>query len=288
MTNNASAAFFRASNLIVMDYPYEAAIASGLRVCDEACVVIGQSVDGTRDAIYALQDQYGADRLKIKEETWTFDRGWQERWWNSCREMTSADWHMYHDADEALSEKHADYVRAQMQLEACHVLVFPYIHLFGTANYRVIGSGFYKRNARLGRASAGFRMRNWCSDAHPKWAACQIVVQQNGREVDGHNPTLPNTLYLEDAPMLHYGWCRTPQALAISQTKHRAWYANGNGLQDGRVPDVPPYDYRMAEHLRAQQIAPYNGPHPAGLEGWLDAHRDGWAQLEGELTVYAV
>ena len=277
-----SAAFFRASNLLVMDYPYEAAVASALRVCDEACIVVGQSVDGTRDAIYALQDQYGRDRIKIREETFVFDRGWQERWWDWCREMTTADWHMYHDADEALHELHASRVRAAMQTPTVQVIVFPYIHLFGTANYRVTGKGFYGHNARLGRASAGYRMRNWCSDQHPKWAACQMVINRNGREVDAHN-VHDGGAYWIGTPMLHYGWCRTPQALAISQAKHRAWYADGAGLADGRVPDVPPYDYRMAERLRGQQIAPYQGPHPAGLEGWMAAHRDIWAQLEAEL-----
>jgi hypothetical protein len=295
--NNASAAFFRASNVLVMDYPYAAAIASGLRVCDEACVVVGQSVDETRDAIYALQHKYGADRLKVKEETWTFDRGWQERWWDTCRSMTRADWHMYHDADEALSEKCAGGVRLHMQNAYCQVLIFPYIHLFGTAHYKVIGKGFYTHNARLGRASAGYRMRNWCSDAHPKWAACQMVVQRPGttnamrsplapNEVDAHNVRDEHVICV-DAPMLHYGWCRTPQALAISQAKHRAWYANGDGLGDGRVPDVAAYDYNLVERLRGKQIAPYDGPHPAGLEGWLDAHRDGWQTLEAELPVYA-
>ena len=87
MTTSA-AAFMRASNLIVMDYPYAAAVASALRLCDELCVVVGQSVDATRDAIYALQHEYGADSIKIKEEVWTFDRGWQERWWDSCRDQS--------------------------------------------------------------------------------------------------------------------------------------------------------------------------------------------------------
>ncbi len=277
---SGSAAFYRAANLIIMDYPYEAAIASGLRVCDEACIVVGQSVDGTRDAIYALQDRYGRDRLKIREETFRFDRGWQERWWNWSREMTTADWHMYHDADEALHEEYAPKLRKIMRDPKIQVIIFPYIHLYGTAGYRVL-KGFYDHNSRLGRASAGYRMRNWCSDEHPKWAACQMVIRRNGREVDAHNVHDDGAVWV-DTPMLHYGWCRTPQALAISQTKHTAWYADGAGLQDGRVPQVEPYDYRMAERLIGGMIEPYKGPHPADMGPWLRNHAEGWAEIDPE------
>ena len=279
---SGSAAFFRASNLIVMDYPFDGALASALRICDEACIVVGQSVDDTRDWVYALRDEYGADRVKVREETFAFDRGWQERWWDWCREMTAAEWHMYHDADEAMHEAYAPHLRTLMEDDDKQVIIFPYVHLFGTANYRTVGKGFYDHNSRLGRSSAGYRMRNWCSDAHPKWAACQMVIQRGGREVDAHNVTDAAALWV-DAPMLHYGWCRTPQALSISQAKHRAWYANGAGLTDGRVPDVPAYDYKMAERLHAGDIVPYGGPHPAGMERWLLEHARVWQEWEATI-----
>lgn len=297
MSNNASAAFFRAANLIVMDYPYAAAIASALRICDEACVVIGQSVDDTRDVLYALQDLYGRDRLKIREERFVFDRGWQERWWNWCREMTAADWQMYHDADEAMHEDAAPAIRALLADAHLQVIVFPYIHFYGTARYRVAGSRFYTHNARLGRASAGYRMRNWCSDAHPTHAACQMVIPRGGTDIppalafrrtpegieaDAHNVHDAAAAWV-DTPILHYGWCRTPQALAISQAKHRAWYANGAGLEGGHVPTVVPHDYQMAERLGSGFIVPYCGEHPAGMEPWCMAHAGGWHRLEAAL-----
>ncbi len=279
----SSAAFFRASNLILMDYPFEVAIASALRICDEACIVIGPSKDDTRAALYALQDRYGRDRLKLRCETWRFDRGWQEQVWNWCREMTTADWHMYHDADEAIHESHAPALRSLLTDPHNQVLIFPYIHLFGTPTYRMAGKGFYDHNARLGRSSAGYRMRNWCSDAHPKWAACQMIIRRGDTEVDAHNIYDGGAVWV-DTPILHYGWCRTPQALAISQAKHRAWYADGAGLQDGRVPTVQPYAYKLAERLRGGVIARYAGPHPAGLKEWFVAHAAGWAALEKELV----
>ena len=281
MTTSA-AAFMRASNLIVMDYPYAAAVASALRLCDELCVVVGQSVDATRDAIYALQHEYGADSIKIKEEVWTFDRGWQERWWDSCREMTKAEWHFVQDADEMIHEDYAGVVRGFMEepdLAHINVMVFPFVHFYGTDHHRVVHPRFYPYNSRLGRASAGYRMRNWCSDRQPHLPACMMVVQQDGREIGAHGLRGAPAVVL-DIPILHYGWCRSLRGLAISQAKHYAWYADGGGLQDGRVPELPPYDLAFADRLATGFIEPIDVRHPAAMQPWLQAHAPEWYQTE--------
>jgi hypothetical protein len=274
-----SAAFFRASNLIVMDYPFSGALASALSICDEACVVVGQSIDETRELVYLLQEQYGRDRVKIREERFVFDRGWQERWWDWCREMTTADWHMYHDADESLPDGAVEIIRPLMERRGVQAIVLPYIHFYGTASYRTTGLKFSTHNARIGRKSAGYRMRNWCSDATPKHAACAMVLARGGQEVDAHNIHDAGVEWI-DVPLLHYGWCRSPQALAISQAKHYAWYANGGGLQDGHVPLVASYDFRLADRINAGDIGPYKGRHPVAMRSWLAGHMKSWRELE--------
>jgi len=279
-----AAAFFRAANIIALDYPYQAAIASALRICDEACIVVGQSADDTRAAIYAEQERYGADRVKIREETFVFDRGWQERWWDWCREMTTADWHMYHDLDECIHEAHAATVRQLMTEPGAEVIIFPYVHLYGDAFHYVLSPTFYTHNGRLGRASAGYRMRNWCSDEHPTHAACMMVVPRKGIEVDAHNVRDPGGLWT-NVPIVHYGWCRTPVALARSQAKHRAWYADGGGMQDGRISDPKPYNYNMEAKSLAGFIGPYDGPHSDAIRPWLEAHAAEWRTLRQGVNV---
>lgn len=276
-----SAALFRAANLRIMDYPFDAALASALRVCDEAVVVVAQSEDDTHAWVQALARRYPG-RVTVRETIFVYDRMWQQRWWELAASLTDAEWLMYHDADESIHPRHADTLRQLMAQDEVMLIRFPYIHLYATAGY-YMAHGFYSHNTRLGRRSAGYAMVNWCTDQTPKHAACAMVANENGRQVDAHQPNRQGLVNVQ-TPMLHYGWCRTPQALAISQTKHRAWYSDGAGLEDGHVPDVPSHHFRLGEMIANGRVARYAGDHPADLDRWLDAHRDGWAQLETELA----
>jgi hypothetical protein len=274
----ASAAFFRAANIITLDYPYQAAVASALSICDEACIVVGQSQDGTRDAIYAMQAQYGADRLKVREETIHYDRGWQERWWQWCAEMTTAEWQLWLDLDEVIAPEATPWLRDVMADPALFLVRFPFVHFYATPRYVKLFR--LTRNTRLGRASAGYRMVNMCDDLHPTWSACAMRVgNHETRGVDAHGYR-ERGIVDSQWPILHYGWCRTPQALAISQAKHHAWYADGDGLADGRLPDVTPYDYWRMNEFKTGVVLPFVGEHPAGMAEWMAAHAAGWADLE--------
>ena len=275
---NHSAAFFRAANILTLDYPYAAALQSALAIVDEVCIVVGQSQDGTRDAIYALQAEYGADRVYIREETIHYDRGWQERWWQWCAEMTTADWQLWLDLDEVIAPEATPWLRDAMQDPSLFLVRFPFVHFYATSRY--VKLFCLTHNTRLGRASAGWRMVNMCDDLHPQWSACAMRI--GNRETTGIDAHAYHERGIMDSqwPIFHYGWCRTPQALAISQAKHHAWYADGDGLQDGRMPDIPPYDYWGMNRAESGVILSCVAEHPASMAEWMAAHAAGWAELE--------
>lgn len=273
-----SAALLRAANLQLLDYPFAAALASALRVCDEAVVVVGQSQDDTLAIVRQTAKAYG-ERVIIQEAIFTYDRLWQQRWWELAASLTNAEWLMYHDADEVIHPRHAEYLRWLMTRTDVRLIRFPFVHLYATPGY-YMARGFLTHNTRLGRRSAGYAMVNWCTDATPKHAACAMVVNEGGRQVDAHDPRLAGSVTADAVPVLHYGWCRSAQALAISQAKHRAWYADGAGLEDGRLPDVAPYDFRLDEMLITGRVACYAGGHSADLDDWFSAHQETWDELE--------
>jgi hypothetical protein len=64
--------------------------------------------------------------------------------------------------------------------------------------------------------------------------------------------------------------------MAISQTKHRAWYADGDGLEDGHIPDVERWDPDWERMFEIEKIAPYKDKHPAVMEGWFETHEVLW------------
>jgi hypothetical protein len=83
--------------------------------------------------------------------------------------------------------------------------------------------------------------------------------------------------------MYHYGHCRDAQALAISTAKHHAWYADGDGLENGRTPHVEPTDFDLPGNLANGVIRSYEGgTHPAVMDDWLSSHAEAWRELESE------
>lgn len=271
-----SAALFRAANVRIMDYPLDAALSSALSVCDEAVIVVGPSQDDTARWVSELADTHRG-RVTVAGMEFVYDRGWQERWWNYASAQTDADWLMFHDADELVHEQDAPAIRRAMADPDNVLIRFDFIHFYGTARYQ---KAIYPpwRNARIGRRSHGYRMVNWCTDETPTYPACQMVMGDGG--IEAHSQYQGPGIVDAPGPIYHYGACRDARAMTISTLKHVAWYKDGDGLEDGRVPDAGPTDYKMAEKIRGGVIEPFVGTHPAAIDDWLQAHEAQWAALE--------
>lgn len=275
--NNKSCALFRAANLRIMDYPFYAAINSAQCICDEAVIVMSDSKDETKSIIAACKNSYGP-YIKVVYDTFTYDLGWQERWWETAVSHTDADWLLWMDADEVIDPKHATEIKQLMSDPETKLIRFPFTHFYATPNYRYDFN--LTHNTRMGRRSAGYRMVNKRNAENPDGAACAVVFDEAG-----HNAHLPdwNGLITVDFPILHYGWCRDAQALALSQAKHHAWYADGDGLEDGRLPDVEPHDFNLAQKLAEGKAHPYDGEHPDLIFPWFDRHTALWSEIEQEV-----
>lgn len=282
----SACALFRASNVLTMDYPYAEAIASALAFCDEAVIVVGPSFDATRDAMYATQAKHGADRVKVIEREWQFDLLWQERVWAWGAEQTAADWLACIDLDDIVHEADAPRVREAMEVPGAWAITFPMIHLYGTPRWRECQK-FYSRHTRIGRRDMGFRMVNLRTPATPNHPACCLMMDIDGQAVDLNAWPGPER-ELIDVPLYHYGWVRDARALAISQAKHFAWYANGAGLEDGHIPDVEPYPFNMPAWLAEGRLSAFNGPYPAIMADWSARHEAAWAALDATVTAQEV
>ena len=258
-----SAALFRASNLSILDYCLDASLASALQVCDEAVVVVDKnSQDHTLDFVYTLQRAHGKDRVIVVEREWEWDRQWQEKVWTWGMEATDAEWLMYHDADEAMRADAAERLRDLMADPEIKLISLRYIHLYGTPQWQM-RKGFYPRNTRLGRRSFGYRMR----------AVCRMVYGHK-HEHDAHSFGAHN-LAFSDSPMMHYGWCRNARAMRISQIKQKAWYADGKGLEDGRIPDAQKQRWGWKKMIAAR-LGHYRGEHPEVMRDWFAEHQAEW------------
>ena len=103
-----------AREAVAHGYPVAESLASLLPLCDEVVVNLGDSADGTRDAVRAL----GSDKIRLVEEPW--DLGLREkglllsRETNRALDAATGDWAIYLQADEVLHEDDSERLRADL------------------------------------------------------------------------------------------------------------------------------------------------------------------------------
>lgn len=102
-------------NGLKYDYPFVQAIRSILPLCDEFIMVVGDSTDGTREAIEAIGDP----RIKIVDTVWDEEMRTAGRVFalqaNTGLDHVTGDWAFHIQADEVLHEDDLPLVRAAME-----------------------------------------------------------------------------------------------------------------------------------------------------------------------------
>src|SRR5216117_1004934 len=140
-------------NAVSLDYPIVPALRSILEICDEVIVNVGQSADGTRDLVAAVDDP----RVRIIDSVWDFSRGSgvlaleTERAMRACRGV----WGLYIQADEVLHETGAAILQERVQ--ACGTdprvegLLVDYRHFYGDFDTVATNRHWYRREVRCVR-----------------------------------------------------------------------------------------------------------------------------------------
>ncbi|MEN2993202.1 MAG: glycosyltransferase family 2 protein [Bacteroidia bacterium] len=225
---------------IRLDYPFREAIRSALPLCEAFFVSVGQSSDGTKEALQAL----GLAKLHILDSEWDLSRreGGQvlaQETNKLLRQLPPADWVLCLQADEVLHE--ADYSALQASMARwkddprVEGLLFDYLHFYGSYDWVGASRRWYRREVRIIRPypdieayrdAQGFRRQGR-----------KLWVKPSGGRI------------------FHYGWVRTPKAqeekfVEVSRFWHDdAWIAQHKPVQ---------FSYDTREVLK-----PFSGTHPA-------------------------
>jgi len=142
-----------------LDYPIVEAITSILPLCDEFWVTVGQSQDGTLEAIGSIGDP----KVKIVETIWDpkyFVHGAiNAQQTNLALSRCSGDWCFYVQADEVVHEKYLDVIHRAMERYLAHPqvegLLFDYLHFWGSYQTYQKAHGWYRREVRVVRNGLG-------------------------------------------------------------------------------------------------------------------------------------
>lgn len=242
-------------NGIERGYPFIEAIATLAALCDEVVVAVGNSTDGTREAIVAA----GFSNVRILDTVWddTNRTGGTElaRQTNIALRNARGQWCLYLQGDEIIHED--DYwllldeiARADRD---CHVeaLLFRWLHFYGSYDYIGIGRQWYRREIRAFRNTG--LVTSW-GDA------------QGFRTRDERGRIRKLRARQTDVRIFHYGWVRHPRAHFAKQRALDSLFHDDAWIA-ANVPTAEDFPHHCYE------LARYEGTHPAVMHDRIERDR---------------
>ncbi len=230
-----------------MGYPFLPSINSVLPIVDQLFVVVGDSEDGTREAIENIKN----DKIVIVDSIWEEEKRvngeiFKDQANLGLRKITG-DWAIHIQADEVLNEadreKLINYIHEADELKEVDGLLFPFYHFWGdyqhirkTRRTHAFEIRAFKnnRNVQSYRDSQGFRIFNPESS------------ENNGTKLK---------VLKTDIPIYHYAYTRNPQLMNKKFNYfHRFWHSNDWLKDNTKEAD---FDYNEVDRLEA-----YEGLHP--------------------------
>lgn len=191
---------------VSLGYPFRESIRSALPLCDEFVVVVGDTEDGTAEAVAAMGDP----RIKVYRSSWNrlvgnFVLAQQT---NVAYYSCTGDWAFYIQGDEILHEEDQQLVMDQMRkhLDNPKVegLAFDYVHFYGNHNTQAWSPRWYRREVRV--------FKNSLRLVFPSDGLFAVLLKTSRR-----------ARYLNavvtGAKMYHYGWVRSDSLHQGGQTK---------------------------------------------------------------------
>jgi hypothetical protein len=252
-------AFTYIRNGFNFDYPFLESIKSVLPVVDEFIVVVGDSFDGTRDAVAALNNP----KIKIIDTVWD----------NQLRKdglifalqsnigldnvSKDADWAFHIQADEVIHEKDYPAITRAMQKNLTNTnvdgLLFNFVNFFGDYSHISTSRRFHLHEIRIVRNnplvrsyrdSQGFRIF-----INPKNTLNEKGTKLRVKKVD--------------AAIYHYSYARKPENQFQKTIEFsKAWTADDASLEGWANANKDTYDFTK----NIDYLIPFKGTHPNTMQ----------------------
>jgi glycosyltransferase involved in cell wall biosynthesis len=249
-------------NGIELGYPFIEAISTLSALCDEVVVAVGQSRDGTREALLDA----GLPNLRIIDTQWdeTNRSGGAElaRQTNIAIRHARGQWCLYLQGDELIHED--DFALLRQELERAsrdarvEALLFRWLHFYGSYEYIGVGRQWYRREIRAVRNTG--LVLSW-GDA------------QGFRTRDERGRIRKLRARQTDVRIFHYGWVRPPRAMRAKHQALNRLYHDDRWLEEHppSAGDFPTICYELAR---------YQGTHPAIMRERIERDRQWTAYFD--------
>ncbi len=247
-------------NGFTYDYPFLQAIQSILPLCDEFVIAVGNSTDGTREAIVNL----GSPKIKIIDTVWDDNLREGGRIFaqqaNLALDQITGDWGFHIQADEVIHEQDLDKIYQAMKADEHNPRVegflFDFLNFFGSYDYMGHTRRFHRRevriirngiNARSYRDSQGFR----------KYPTLQ--AQQ-----EGHRGIKLRVKAL-GVPVFHYSYVRPPKAMMKKANYFNSFWHSDEWLEQQNKRQE--FNYYQIDDVKR-----FTGTHPALMHDIIAGH----------------
>ena len=141
--------------------PFLESIQSALPICDELLVAVGDSNDGTREAIVNLNDS----KIKIIDTIWdpNCKKGGKifAQQTNIALDLITGDWAFHIQADEVIHERQINNIKNQIERYDSNIkiegFILPFLHFWGGYNYVRNTRRVHNFEVRIFRNNIGVR-----------------------------------------------------------------------------------------------------------------------------------
>jgi hypothetical protein len=258
-------------NGFTFGYPFLQSIQSILPVCDEFVITVGDSSDGTREAIENL----GSAKIKIVDTIWdeklrTSGKIFAQQANIALKEITG-DYAFHIQADEVVHEKDLDkiyeHVKSLENNPRYEGLLFDFLNFYGNYNFLNNSRRQHKKEIRIFRNHMNvFSYRD--SQGVRKYPSFEEYV-------NGHKGLKLKVKYIQ-VPVYHYSHVRNPIAMNDKAKYFASFWVDDQKL-DKMFASQQEFDY----YNKIDRVKSFNGSHPKIMEDVIA--RESWPFDPGKI-----
>lgn len=254
--------------------PFLESIQSVLPICEEFIVAVGDSTDGTKEAIMHLNNP----KIKIIDTVWNMNLREGGKVFaqqaNIALDHVTANWCLHIQSDEVFHEKELNNIITAIDAndgdENVEGFIQPFVHFWGGYDHIRNTRRVHNFEIRIFRNRIGVRSYR-DSQGFRKYQSFEAY--ENGTE-KGEKLNVKKL----DATVYHYTGIRSPDAYAKKVAMFQSYYNSAEGLEK----IMSSHDYQMHS---VDRTIPFTGSHPAIMHAKVAA-QDWEYSYKEELSVW--
>lgn len=241
-------------NGLAMGYPFIQSILSVIDIVDDFVVVLGDSTDGSKEAIEALK----SPKIRVLDTVWdmqlkTGGKLFAQQSNLGLAEM-KGDWVIHIQADEVLHEsdtpKLLEYIKNYDSNPRVEGLLFPFLNFRGDYHHIHTGRKAHRFEIRAFRNNP--LIRSYRDSQGFRKFSSEEAYRQNEK---GNKLRVVKI----DVPVFHYNFVRSPKQMKEKTIFFQKFFHEGEELEK-KIKSLQEFDYNQVDKLEK-----FDGDHPKSM-----------------------